>query len=60
RERHEDTGYISVANALVMRQLVSNLGQRPADAYLKWVKGHRGHKLNEGAVAEAVGLVPRR
>ena len=49
REKHEDRGYIGTANAPLIRTMVGNLRQRPEDTYFKWVKGHRGHELNEGA-----------
>lgn len=49
RTRHEDTGYIGVANEPAIRLMISNLRQRKANTFFKWVKGHQGHTLNEGA-----------
>ena len=49
QKKHEDTGYIGIANAPSIRAMVSNLRQRRAHTFFKWVKGHKGHELNEGA-----------
>ena len=49
KEKHEDCGYIGTANAPLIRKMIGNLRQHPEDTYFKWVKGHRGHELNEGA-----------
>lgn len=46
---HEDRGYIGIENAPVIRAMVGNLRRRPLPTIFKWVKGHRGHTLNEGA-----------
>ena len=49
QKKHEDHGYIGTANAPLICKMVANLRQRPQDTYFKWVKGHKGHELNEGA-----------
>ncbi|TFY69397.1 hypothetical protein EVJ58_g437 [Rhodofomes roseus] len=49
RQLHEDSGYIGVMNAPVIRVMVGVLRQRPLPTIFRWVKGHRGHQLNEGA-----------
>ena len=47
--RHEDAGYFGVANALNIKVMISHLRQRREHTFFKWVKGHEGHTLNEGA-----------
>ncbi|KAI9061458.1 hypothetical protein FKP32DRAFT_1544330, partial [Trametes sanguinea] len=47
--KHEDTGYIGVANAGPIKLLVAALRRRKGDTYLRWVKGHSGHHGNEEA-----------
>ncbi|KAH9907668.1 RNase H-domain-containing protein [Fomitopsis serialis] len=49
RQLHEDRGYIGVANATVIRAMIGNLRSRREGTRFKWVKGHKGHALNEGA-----------
>ncbi|TFY59887.1 hypothetical protein EVJ58_g5494 [Rhodofomes roseus] len=49
RKLHEDRGYIGVINAPIIRAMVGALRQRPRPTIFRWVKGHSGHQLNEGA-----------
>lgn len=49
QKAHEDIGYIGIANAPSIRAMIGNLRQRAEATYFKWVKGHKGHTLNEGA-----------
>ncbi|KAH9829033.1 uncharacterized protein C8Q71DRAFT_799858 [Rhodofomes roseus] len=49
RHRHEDKGYIGKENAPVIQAMIALLRARPHTVRLRWVKGHNGHTLNEGA-----------
>ncbi|KAH9852135.1 hypothetical protein C2E23DRAFT_731757 [Lenzites betulinus] len=49
RRKHEDTGYILQKNGQLTRAVIAAMRAREADTVLKWVKGHAGHKRNEGA-----------
>ncbi|KAH9847174.1 hypothetical protein C2E23DRAFT_742439 [Lenzites betulinus] len=49
RSRHEDIGYIGVKNQRVIRKLVEELRKRETPTWIKWVKGHAGHRRNEEA-----------
>ncbi|TBU60749.1 hypothetical protein BD310DRAFT_775735, partial [Dichomitus squalens] len=49
KQRHEDQGYILQKNAHLERAIVAALRNRKARTAFKWVKGHRGHPLNEMA-----------
>ncbi|TBU61806.1 hypothetical protein BD310DRAFT_769912, partial [Dichomitus squalens] len=49
RQKHEDQGYILQKNAHLARAIVAALRGRRARTAFKWVKGHRGHPLNEMA-----------
>ncbi|TBU56969.1 hypothetical protein BD310DRAFT_788862, partial [Dichomitus squalens] len=49
KQKHEDQGYIMQKNAHLARALIAALRNRKARTAFKWVKGHRGHPLNEKA-----------
>ncbi|KAJ8691276.1 hypothetical protein PTI98_010865 [Pleurotus ostreatus] len=48
-EKNEDRGFIGVANKDLVRQTVAALRNRRGKTHFKWVKGHQGDLLNEGA-----------
>ncbi|KAL4255818.1 hypothetical protein AB1N83_014347 [Pleurotus pulmonarius] len=45
----EDEGYLDTPNADLIRQTVGLLRMRTGRTKIKWVKGHNGNALNEGA-----------
>ncbi|KAF5318885.1 hypothetical protein D9758_019007 [Tetrapyrgos nigripes] len=47
----EDTGYINVNNAEIIRAMIARYRLREAPIHVKWVKGHNGHEGNEEADA---------
>jgi ribonuclease HI/exonuclease III len=53
RERHEDDGYISIANKELIQETVKVIKSRQGLTAFLWVKGHSGHERNEGADEQA-------
>jgi ribonuclease HI len=49
RQKQEDQGYIGTANADLAKATVAKLCQCNCPTENKWIKGHNGHLLNEGA-----------
>ncbi|EJF57242.1 hypothetical protein DICSQDRAFT_19514, partial [Dichomitus squalens LYAD-421 SS1] len=49
RQKHEDQGYITQKNAHLAKAIIAALRNRKARTAFKWVKGHRGHPMNEKA-----------
>jgi hypothetical protein len=49
RQKREDNGYIGTANAALAKATVAKLRERDTPTRIKWVKGHDGNILNEGA-----------
>ncbi|KAF5367996.1 hypothetical protein D9758_004406 [Tetrapyrgos nigripes] len=45
----EDTGYIDVNNAKIIRAMIARHRLHEAPIHVKWVKGHSGHEGNEEA-----------
>ncbi|KAJ7628043.1 hypothetical protein DFH06DRAFT_1006518 [Mycena polygramma] len=45
----EDQGYIGIENKQLAQAQVATLRQRKAKTEFRWVKGHNGNTLNEGA-----------
>ncbi|KAF5343921.1 hypothetical protein D9758_012103 [Tetrapyrgos nigripes] len=45
----EDTGYIDVNNAEIIRTMIARYRVHEAPIHVKWVKGHNGHEGNEEA-----------
>ncbi|KDQ32355.1 hypothetical protein PLEOSDRAFT_1034309 [Pleurotus ostreatus PC15] len=52
-EAIEDRGFIGIANKCLIRRTISALRDRRGDTFFKWVKGHQGDYMNEGADALA-------
>lgn len=48
-ETNEDRGFISTANKELLRQTIEALRARRGGTSFKWVKGHEGDHMNEGA-----------
>ncbi|KAH9919254.1 uncharacterized protein B0H18DRAFT_1086704 [Fomitopsis serialis] len=48
-QKHEDEGYIGKENTPIIRSMIATLRKRSPQTRLRWIKGHNGHKLNEGA-----------
>ncbi|KAJ7616193.1 hypothetical protein DFH06DRAFT_1013144 [Mycena polygramma] len=48
-KKWEDQGYIGIANKELAQAQIASLRQRKAATELRWVKGHNGNVLNEGA-----------
>ncbi|KDQ32522.1 hypothetical protein PLEOSDRAFT_1031457 [Pleurotus ostreatus PC15] len=46
---NEDKGYIGIANKTLLRATTATLRERTGRTLFKWVKGHQGNNLNEGA-----------
>ncbi|KAI0750104.1 ribonuclease H-like domain-containing protein [Daedaleopsis nitida] len=49
RQSHEDQGYVLQKNAALLRAVIARMRARKARTYLRWVKGHSGHRANEEA-----------
>jgi hypothetical protein len=49
RVKHEDAGYIGIANRELIIPMVAAFCMRQTDTKIRWVKAHAGHELNEGA-----------
>ncbi|KAH9930411.1 uncharacterized protein BXZ73DRAFT_11963, partial [Epithele typhae] len=49
KEKNEDAGYEGKAEKELTKAIISRLRERQGPTALKWVKGHQGHALNEGA-----------
>ncbi|EIW58326.1 uncharacterized protein TRAVEDRAFT_101840, partial [Trametes versicolor FP-101664 SS1] len=49
RKRHEDEGYVTQKNSYLARATVAALRARTTVTAMRWVKGHSGLELNEGA-----------
>jgi ribonuclease HI len=47
--KHEDQGYLGLANAEILRATAATLRIRKGRTMFKWIKGHSGHKRNDGA-----------
>ncbi|KAI1781990.1 hypothetical protein LXA43DRAFT_977803 [Ganoderma leucocontextum] len=59
RQRQEDEGYIMQENAHLSKAIIAALRKRQAPTAFKWVKGHRGHPMNEAADALAGSVTTR-
>jgi ribonuclease HI len=49
RDKHEDIGYIGIANRELIIPMVAAFRRRQTETKIRWVKAHAGHELNEGA-----------